>query len=212
MFGVGQRKSNMVISKCWICNQEFEAIRKSRLCCSFECRKLYQVQYDRDRYLEFRNGNRKRKREMLVEKYSISSSNLYNLEYCCDECLTKFYYDYSIYESFSGNFISSYNTTSWGVPCCPQCGLVEKSTLDELPIQYNAMNEVERKLFLAELHKFKQPLVKREAIYLKNVVDFIAEAEIIRNMRNRINDIGKLTQNQIDECISILFRKIRKLK
>ncbi len=202
----------MVINKCWACGQDFEAIRSSRLCCSPECRKIYQAQYDSDRYLEFRNSNRKKKRELLIDKYSISSSNLYNLEYCCEECLTKFYYDYSIYESFNNTFVSNYNVTPWGIPCCPKCGLVEKSIFDEKETYTFSMNEVERKLYLNNLHYYKQPLIKHESIYCKNVLDFIAEVEIVRNMRNRINDIGKITQNELNLCIKILFQKIKESK
>lgn len=199
----------MVICKCKVCGQEFDALRSSRLCCSIECRKMYQSEYDHLRYVDFRNADRKKKREMLVEKYSISSSNLHNLKYCCDECLTSFYFDYSIYESFNDIRISNYNTTPWGTPCCPRCGLVEKSVVDELPIQYSGMNEVERKLFLTELHRCKQPLVKKQALYCRNVIDFPEEAETVRKMRNRVSDIGKLSQNDIDLCISRLFEVMR---
>lgn len=199
----------MVINKCWACNQDFEASRKSRLCCSIECRKLYRAEYDQNRYIEYRNADRKKKREMLVEKYSISSTNIYKLQHICEECEMLFYYDYSIYESFNNTFISSYNTTPWGDWCCPQCGLVEKSILDELPIQYSHMNEVERKLFLSELHKCKQPLFKKQAIYCRNVIDFISEAETVRSIRNRINDIGKITQEQINICIKRLFEVLK---
>lgn len=199
----------MVINKCWACNQEFEAARKSRLCCSIECQKMYRAQYDQNRYIEYRNSNRKKKREMLVEKYSITSTNLYKLQHICEECEMIFYYDYSIYESFNNTFISSYNTTPWGAPCCPKCGLVEKSILDELPIKYSNMNEVERKLFLTNLHRCKSPLVKKQAIYCRNVIDFISEAETLRSIRNRINDIGKITQDQINLCIKRLFEVLR---
>lgn len=211
MYGVGFL-NNMVLNICWACNQEFEAARKSRLCCSIECRKLYQAQYDHDRYIEYRNADRKKKREMLIERYSISSTNLYKLQHICEECEMSFYYDYSIYESFNNTFVSTFNTTAWGVPCCPKCGLVEESSLDEIYIPSTNMNEVERKLFLTNLHRCKQPAITREAIYLKNIIDFIAEAETIRKMLNRIYNKGNLTQNQINECISILFRKIKEFK
>ncbi len=209
MFGVGQRKSNMVFSICVICGTKFESIRISKLACSTDCEKIRRSFYDSDRYVEYRNSNRKKKREMIVEKYSISSSNIYKLKHICEECETIFYYDYSIYESFNNTFVSSYNTTPWGIPCCPRCGLVEKSILDELPIQYNTMNEVERKLFLTELHRCKSSPIKKQAIYMRNVIDFLSEAEIVRKMINRITNKGSLTQMDIDLCIKRMFEMLK---
>lgn len=194
---------------CIICGSTFKSPRNSKLCCSPECEKIRSSNYYSNRYIEFRNSDRKKKREMLIEKYSISSSNLYKLKYICEECETTFYYDYSIYESFNNTFVSNYNVTPWGVPCCPRCGLVEKSILDELPIQCLVMTEVDRKLFLANLHRCKLPLIKKQAIYMRNVIDFISEAEEIRKQRNRINDIGKLTQTDINLCISRMFEVMK---
>lgn len=197
---------------CVICGIEFKSDRISKLACSIECEKTRKAFYDHDRYLEYRDSNRKKRREMLIEKYSISSTNLHKLKYVCEECETVFYYNYSIYMSFIGDFVSNYNTTSWGAACCPNCGLVEKSICDELIFEVSNMTEVERKLYLTELHYNKKCNIKKEAIYLRNFIDFISEAETVRKMLNRIYNKGNLTQDQINECIAILFRKIKELK
>jgi hypothetical protein len=203
----------MVLCTCWACGEKFEAKRISKLCCGIECRKLYQSQYDHDRYLEFRNGNRKKKREMLMIKYSIQSSNLYKLEVVCDECLTKFYHDYIIFEKFNDIHISHYNSTEYGAAICPNCGLVNQSTInDEIFQPAQQMNEVERKLFLSGLKSTKQPIIKREAIYIRNFIDFPSEAEAIRKQIIKIYNRNPLTQDEINICIATLFRKIGESK
>lgn len=202
----------MVICVCWACKVSFEAKRSSKLCCSPECRKMYQSEYDHERYIEFRNANRKKRREMLVVKYSIQSSNLYKLEHICEECEIKFYHNYEIFQKFNDIYVSSYNTTEWGAAVCPNCGLVEKSSCDELFIPAGGMNQIERKLFLSDIHRTKKPSVRREAIYLRNQLDFVAEAEYVRIMRNQINNKGALTADEINECIAILFRKMGESK
>jgi len=202
----------MVTNKCWACGQDFEAARQSRLCCSIECRKMYQSDYDRGRYEEFRDANRKRKREMLKEKYSISSTNIYKLQSVCDECLTKFYHDQTIFESFEGNFTTSYNTTQWGAAVCPNCGLVEKSACDEQFKPAAPANDIDRKTYLMELHRVKKPNISLQAIYSRNHIDFIAEAEAVRKMINKIINKGELTKDQINLCIATFFRKIKESK
>jgi len=202
----------MAICTCWACKTTFEAARSSKLCCSPECRKMYQSDYDHERYIEFRNVNRKKKREMLAIKYSIVSSNLYKIAAVCDECLIKFYHDYEIFQKFNDVYISSYNTTEWGAAVCPNCGLVEKSQCDEVFIPASGMNQIERKLFLSDIHRTKKPSVRREAIYLRNQLDFVAEAEYVRIVRNQINNIGNLTADEINQCIIILFRKMGESK
>ena len=202
----------MATCTCWACKTQFECARISRLCCSVECRKMYQSAYDHDRYLEFRNGNREKRRKMLIEKYSVSSSNLYKFEAVCDECLQKFYYDYSIFQHFHDVYVSKYNVTQWGASCCPNCGLVEKSKCDEIFKPADVMNYVERKEFLYNLTKSRKPIINREAVYIRNVIDFIEEAVQVRKMVNRIWNKGKLTQEQVNECIRVLFQKIKEQK
>jgi len=202
----------MAICVCWACKITFEAARSSKLCCSPDCRRMYQSDYDHERYLEFRNVNRKKKREMLAIKYSIVSSNLYKIAAVCDECLTKFYYDYTIFQKFNDVYVAKYNTTEWGASFCPNCGLVEKLQCDEIFIPAGGMNQIERKLFLSDIHRTKKPSVRREAIYLRNQLDFIAEAEYVRMVRNQINNKGNLTELEINECIAILFRKMCEVK
>ncbi len=198
MLGLGSKK--MSINKCWACGQKFEAVRNSRLCCSITCRKLYQSEYDHDRYIEFRNANRKKRREMLIEKYSISSSNLYKIKNICDECLTQFYYDYSIFETFNGTYVSNFNTTEWGAAICPHCGLVE---------YYDDITKIEKEKLLSESYSTKKPIIKSEAIYIRNHIDFIAEAEWVRKEVNKIHNKGNLTQDEINLCIATTFRKMR---
>jgi hypothetical protein len=197
---------------CWACKTTFESARSSKLCCSDECRKMYQSDYDHDRYIEFRNVNRKKKRDMLAIKYSIISSNLYKIASVCDECLTKFYYDYTIFQKFNDVYVSSYNTTQWGAAYCPNCGLVERSQCDEIFIPASGMDQIERKLFLSEIHKTKRLPIRHEAIYIRNQLDFIAEAEDVRRKLNQIYDRGALTQAEINICIAALFKRIGESK
>ena len=200
----------MVVNKCWACGLDFEAIRRTKLCCSIECRKAYQSEYDHDRYLEFRNSNRKKRRQMLVEKYSISSSNLYKIKNICDECLFEFYHDYSIFEKFNDQpHVSSFNSTEWGAAICPHCGLVERSICDEMYKNTNDLTKIDREMLLSHSYCVKKPMITLQAIYIKNHIDFIAEAEAVRYMVNQINNKGKLTQEEIDLCIATTFRKIR---
>lgn len=48
----------MIICKCWSCKKEFVALRISKRCCSKECRKKYQADYDKKRYLSLLNEDR----------------------------------------------------------------------------------------------------------------------------------------------------------
>ena len=202
----------MAISTCWACRSKFEAARSSKLCCSVECRKLYQAEYDHERYVEFRDGNRRQRQAMLAVKYSVASSNLYKMEAVCDECLTKFYHSYDIFQKFNDVYVSSYNTTQWGASVCPNCGLVERSQCDEIFLPVRNMDQFERKLYLDQIPKSRKPMVRREAIYVRNMIDFIAEAEDVRKKLNQIFDRGELSQEDRDECIAVLFRKIKESK
>ena len=197
--------------KCIICNGEFDGIRSSKLTCGIECEKLRKSEYDNQRYLQFRNADRKKRREMLIERYSIVSTNLYKLKYICDGCLNEFYYDYSIYQRFNDTYVSHFNTTEWGSPYCPNCGLVEKSKCDELNPQshFTMMGETELKLYLNDLSKCKKPFVKSQAIHIRNHIDFIAEAEDVRKRLNRIHNKGDLTPEEINICIAALFRSLK---
>lgn len=197
----------MSTNKCVICDTKFEAVRGSKRCCSKECKDIYTSDYNRDRYLEFRNANRKKRREMLVEKYSITSSNLYKFAAICDGCLLQFYYDYSIFEKFNDTYVSHFNTTEWGVGVCPNCGLVCESIYDNIAPDIHQIGDAELKTYLYNLRKNKHIVPKRQAIYLKGgQLDFIAEAEFIRKQVNRIKNKGELTQEEINECIAKLMR------
>lgn len=197
---------------CITCGAKFESDRNSKLACSPECEKLRKSEYDKDRYLQFRNGDRKKRREMLVERYSISSTNLYKIKSVCDDCLTEFYYDYSIFQKFNDTFVTTFNTTEWGSAYCPRCGLVEKSNVDESikDTKIASMGEMELKLYFNEMRKCKKPTTKSEAIRLRGgMVDFISEAEDVRKRINRIHQKGNLTQEELNICIATLFRKLR---
>lgn len=202
----------MVKNRCIICKSDFNSQRISKLCCCESCEKIRKSNYDYDRYLEFRNAKRKKKRQMLCERYSIASSNLYKLEAVCDECLTKFYWDYTIYENFENTYTMRYNSTEYGAACCPNCGLVQKSIYDEGKTNASVMSGIEQKLYFANLHKNKNIIPKRQAIYIRNVIDFIAEAEDLRKKRNHINNIGELTQEEINLCIKMLFERLKNEK
>lgn len=197
---------------CITCGAKFESARNSKLACSPECEKFRKSEYDKDRYLQFRNADRKKRREMLVERYSISSINLYKIKSVCDDCLMEFYYDYSIYQKFNDTFVSNFNTTEWGSAYCPRCGLVEKSNVDDAKdIKIASMGEMELKLYFNEMRKCKKPTTKSETIRLRGgMIDFIAEALDLRKRVKRINtNKSDLTQDEINICISALFRKLR---
>jgi len=191
---------------CVICGTKFESDRVSKLACSENCERIRKSNYDRDYYIKFRNANRKNRRKMLVEKYSISSSNLHQFDHVCDGCLTKFYYDYVIFENFTNTYVTSFNTTPWGAACCPNCGLVEEQEMDKEEKIAMPMNEVDKKIYITKLHKSKMPTIKKEAIHFRNgIIDFISEAESVRSKIRRIFDKKILSQEEIDLCIKTLF-------
>jgi len=191
---------------CIICKAKFQAERISKLTCSEECWRIWDSNVHHDRYIEFRNANRKNRRKMLVEKYSISSSNLHQFDHVCDGCLTKFYYDYVIFENFTNTYVTSFNTTPWGAACCPNCGLVEEQEMDKEEKIAMPMNEVDKKIYITKLHKSKMPTIKKEAIHFRNgIIDFISEAESVRSKIRRIFDKKILSQEEIDLCIKTLF-------
>lgn len=206
----------MVSLRCIICGVVFYSARRSKLCCSKACEVLRKSIYDHDRYLEFRNSNRKKRRAMLIEKYSIVSQNINKLQAVCDECLTKFYWDYTIYCSYENTCVNYYNATEYGVPYCPNCGLVERSITDDVWWYDNhyhprSAHDDEIEEYLKELRRCKIPTVKRQAIYTGNHLDFISEAEEVRKQVNKINGKPYLTQVELNICIGALFKSIRKL-
>lgn len=210
-----------MIKYCIICGEEFNAIQSDHIMCSPKCRKQLRKQYMKDYWKKnpdkYINTSKKALRTYIESKKFKDGLYIYNinphqLKHLCDECLYEFAYNYTVTKTYEHGSISystsDYNTTEWGAPICPRCGLVGWSPyydIEKLPNPLRIATAEEYREIRQELRKVSKPTtIKKLAQYLDDKqtrIDFIEEATQIRRMRNYVNNIGELKKEEIDQCI-----------
>ena len=229
----------MIIKKECSCGKIFEIDSQyyQTLTCSKECERKYRNQYRKnymnnywknnsDKYNKNKLNNRQKakiKKELYKgAKVYILDFNDKQLDTICDECYTKFYYDYKLTESMNiieGIHIFKLNSTSWGASICPICGLIGKYPSIEYDTLDNYQNytipsrdELNKILELSEQSWGPPTTKKKQAIYLdtkQTRIDFLSEAQIIRRKRNSIRfEKIELTSDEETICINMMLHNI----
>ncbi len=162
---------------CEVCGREFEAKRKAKIC-STRCRskKQYYKNKSRDEYMSIRRQaksnsqlksriERKKSKEHQYSDNVITSheldSRIFDVNrnqesHTCEECSAKFNYEFKTSIDENGSeYEHRFNTTEWGAPYCPRCGLVHSTKT------VSAYDEVDQRRE-AELEKTRITMSKED--------------------------------------------------